>query len=299
MISNSKTTGGIAEPTESVQQRLRALENQLCVMPSVAAKAIEMVNQPDCSVKDFAGVVMHDAKLATDVLAMANSAAFAPKSPIATLDEAVVRLGFVQCRNLILSSCIAASMKKLPLEQLWIRELLAQHSFTTAMAATHLNRALNIGFQGEEFAAGLIHDFGRFVMAIIAGDNFAEADPMTFDDEASVLEMEYVALQTDHCQLGAWFAKKSQLPEMLIDAILHHHLPQTECTHRRLVALTAAADHIANHLQRFETVEDYDPTTNPGIAVLAEFGNASLQEQFSELAEAIVTTVFNDSHLTL
>ncbi len=46
-----------------------------------------------------------------------------------------------------------------------------------------------------------------------------------------------------------------------------------------LVSLVAAADHMANHLQRGEPIEAYYPEENPGLMDLSARWNAARQER--------------------
>lgn len=289
----------VPEVPASLQIKLLQHGDKLVMLPAAALEALELAKDPNCSVSRFSLLVQRDAKLAADILAMANSAAFAPVSPIVTLHQAVVRLGFWQCRNLIVASSVASLMQRIPLEQEWIREVLAQHSYTTAVVAVHLNRVLNVGFHGEEFTAGLIHDFGRLLLAVVSGDEFGQIDLLDFDEAPGAEELfgrEQQVAGTDHCELGAWFAGQNGLPESLVHVIRLHHMPLIPGPHQKLIALTAAADHLANHLQKFGDAEPYDPTANFGVSALLECGVRRATDVFSDIAGTLIEAVLDDSH---
>ncbi|MCA9153325.1 MAG: HDOD domain-containing protein [Planctomycetales bacterium] len=282
-----------------LQIKLMKHGDKLVMLPAAALEALELAKDPNCSVSRFSLLVQRDTKLATDILSMANSAAFAPVSPIVTLHQAVVRLGFWQCRNLIVASSVASLMQRIPLEQEWIREVLAQHSYTTAVVGVHLNRVMSVGFHGEEFTAGLIHDFGRLLLAVVTGDDFGMVDPLDFDELAeadAMLDRETAGVGTNHCELGAWFAGQNGLPESLVHVIRLHHTPFVPGPHQKLVALTAAADHLANHLQRFGDADSYDPESNYGITALAECGVRRATEVFLDIVDTLIEAVLDDAH---
>ena len=282
-------------PPESLQRALLTKADELSMLPAVAYEALEMAKDPDCNSRQFASVVERDVKLATDILSLANSAVFACGSPVSNLQQAIVRLGFRQCRNLILTSSAASLMKNLPLEQEWVRELLWQHSVITATTCVHLNRVLGLGFSGEEFTAGLLHDLGRLLLALASSDSFACVDPLDFQETgAEMLPVEQSVLGTDHCRFGAWFAEQSGLPKALVTAILYHHEPEIEHPQQELTALVAASDHIANHLQAFEEPAGYDADQNQGIAVLASIRSQGLQPEFAGIAETLMGEVMKD-----
>lgn len=282
-------------PPESLQRALLSKSDELSMLPAVAYEALEMAKDPDCNSRHFASVVERDVKLATDILSLANSAVFACGSPVSNLQQAIVRLGFRQCRNLILTSSAASLMKNLPLEQEWVRELLWQHSVITATTCVHLNRALGLGFSGEEFTAGLLHDLGRLLLALASAESFACVDSLDFQETgADMLSVEQSVLGTDHCRFGAWFAQQSGLPKPLITAILYHHEPETEHPEQELTALVAASDHIANHLQVCEEPTGYEPDANRGMDVLASIRSTTLIAEFAGIAPTLLGEVLKD-----
>jgi len=283
-----------SEPPHELQQKLLREFDKLTVLPSTAADALELVKHPECSIEEFARIVQRDAKLAADMLALANSAVFALPHPVLNLEQAVVRLGFRQCRNLIVTSSMVSLMQDMSLEQHWIREELAQHSFTTAACATRLNRALTIGFHGEEFTAGLMHDFGRLLLATICQTEFSDADPLDFQEDESILQRERRVLGTDHCAVGGWIASRFKLPQEIVETIRLHHQPYVRCDEQKLVALIAAADHMANHLQRTGGSADYDFEDNLGVEILERLRVEDAQERFSAIWEILLNGAQED-----
>ena len=280
---------------DDVRQRLHSKVQDLNMLPAVAAQAVEIAKDPNCAIGEFASVVERDTKLAADILAMANSVMHAPTSPIVSLHQAIVRLGFRQCRNLIFSSSMASLMQGMSMEEERIREILCRHSFVTAMTELHLNRALNVGFQGEEFTAGLMHDIGRTLLAVCFPDQFAEIDPLDFEESPEILDHERAQIGTDHCELGVWFALFNHLPAALIDTARYHHSPERSHEHVRLVALTAACDHLANHLQHYGSPENYDPSENVAVETLEAHGVHHAVSRFEEIHVAIMESAARDA----
>ncbi|MEM6471454.1 MAG: HDOD domain-containing protein [Planctomycetota bacterium] len=277
---------------DQLKETLLKRADQLSMLPAVATEAIEMAKDPECKTNEFAGVVERDVKLATEILSMANSAIFGAGMPVSSLRQAVVRLGLKKCRNLIMSSSAASLMKNMDLEQEWVRESIWQHSFRTATACHHLNKALGLGFDGEEFTGGLLHDFGRLLLAIAAPDVFAKADQLTFEEDEEFLSREVSILGIDHCEFGAWFAQHNRLPRSLVAAIRFHHLPEMHHPDSKLIALVSAADHLANHYQRFEESAGYDVQLSRGAHALAKLGFGSLLENRGGLVEKLLDEAF-------
>jgi len=262
---------------------------KISMLPSVASEALAVSNDSECTAEQLCAIVRRDVTLATDMLTLANSPMFSVDKPVANLQQAIVRLGFKQCRSLIVSSSTMSLMKKMPLSEEWVREVLWNHSFKTATMCSLLNRSLALDFTGEEFAAGLLHDFGRLLLAVAAEDRFAEADSMDFDESDELfLEHEQSVLGTDHCQFGAWFAEKSGLPQNLIETIRFHHDPAFNTPNKDLVALVAAADHFVNFLNQPPATSAYLPETNQGLIQICKYYGTDVIEKFSSDMDTIV-----------
>jgi len=219
---------------------------------------------------ELACLVERDPKLTTELLSLANSPLFAGSSPVSSIHQSIVRLGVKQCRNMILSVCVSGMMKKISIDQEWMRSLLWRHSFTTASACLYLNRTFGLGFQGEEFTAGLLHDIGRTLFAVVDIEKFEIADSLNINEGKSQLARETEVFGIDHCEFGAWFATNNQLPESLVEVIRWHHEPSQENPHQKLIALVAASDQVANQIHLLEEPTDYDPKENVAVGILSE-----------------------------
>lgn len=263
------------------------------MLPSIASEALAMSRDVDCTAVQFCNIVKRDISLATEMLTLANSAMFCGGSSISNLHDAIVRIGFKDCRNLIICSSTMSLMKKMPLDDRNLRKQLWKHSFATAATCSLLNRLLNLGYQGEEFSAGLLHDFGRFLLAIAAKDNFHAADSMDFCEHGDVLQHERSVLGTDHCQFGAWFAEKSELPPCLVDSIRWHHQLETDNPNRKLIALVATADHVANFVHQESDASKYDPLSNAGLIKLDDCTNTNIVDLFSSAANELIAEIKN------
>src|SRR5262249_3045370 len=141
-----------------------------------------------------------------------------------------------------------------------------------------------LGFDGEEFSAGLLHDLGRILLVLADPECSAAAAVMDFREEQDLLERERAAIGIHHCALGGWFGEHSKLPESLLHTLWYHHEPNVSDDSKRLVILVATADHMANHLQRGEDVEAYQPEENLGLAHLwARWPEARRERLLAEL----------------
>jgi HD-like signal output (HDOD) protein len=281
-------------PSKEIRVRLLWKVDELQMLPALAMQALDLARDPDCSVREFTSVIERDMTLASDMLRMANSMVYSRGVPILSLQQAVVRLGFRQCKNLIMASSAASLMTELTELEENVRQALWKHGFLTASVASFLNRAMNLGFQGEEFSAALIHDIGRMLLALLDPRAFSVADPLDFqegdhDCQQSLLTRERDLLGADHCVLGGWFVEYSGLPPSLAEVARLHHGNAATLSKFPLVALVAAADHMANHLQCGLGPDVYDPATNTAIHCLSQ--SRAQRQRMME----IVPTVMEDA----
>ena len=281
---------GLAVATEEtvvlpaeLERRLESQLGDVNMLPAVAMQALEVAKNPECSIMEFSRIIEQDVKLASDILALANSALFCGSAPLSSLHQSIVRLGLRKCKNLIFSSSLTALMQKLSAEDAYARERLWRHSFQSAVLALHVNHALTVGFQGEEFTAALMHDFGRLLLGMCLPERALEFDRRDLDGDHGLLELEQLNCGTDHCELGAWFAQKNRLPESLVAAIRFHHLGKLPTNHQRLIALVAVCDHMASHLMRCGGPEGYDLRENAALPLLERAGVRTVATHFRPL----------------
>jgi HD-like signal output (HDOD) protein len=257
------------------------------MLPAVATEALKLAQDPECPIGKFSALIERDLKLATFILRVANSTLYS-QTPVASLHQAVTRLGLKSCRGLILSSSFDSLSTRLTADLQYIREVLARHGFLTAIFAMRLNHRLKLGFQGEEFTAGLMHDLGRTLFAVAVPEQFRMIDPLDFVEPETIEARETAAIGTAHTEFGAWFAELNNLPEPLISAIRFHHIPSEAAVHRKIAALTAAADQMANFIQSRNRPKNYESGSNTGILTLARIQGAELLDRFAAEAPALI-----------
>ena len=273
-----------AIPNSDVTTHVLAHVGEITMLQQTAVQALNLASDIETSIMTFADIIQRDVKLATDIMSMANSVIYSPGKTTASLPQAILRLGFEQCKNVILASSVHSAMCSLDLKDEWIRVSLSRHSVITGTIAVNLNRHLRCGFAGEEFAAGLVHDFGRMLLAAAYKDEFASFDALRFDDELEAVSIENSRLGSNHCQVGAWFAAKEGLPDVLCEVIRYHHSPDLAERYPRITILTAIADHMANHYQRYGESLEYDPASNPHLGLLEKTGIRNAVEHFRKFA---------------
>lgn len=261
-------------------------------LSDVTIRAMAMTNDPKATLADLADLIRNDPVLSVGVLKVANSAANRGRRASENVQQAAVRLGMRRCQQVIAAVGVRGVFKYTsPLAELMCESLL-RHSLFTAGIAARLNAAGELGFRGEEFTAGLLHDIGRVIMCVRAPAAFASLDPLTFQEDGTVLARERDAVKFDHCEVGVRFARANQLPATVTNAILNHHFPQAEREFPALVALTAVADGVANHAQRERKLTNYRPEKCPGfLRLLSAAGPEKTKAVRAALSRSVVESL--------
>jgi len=64
-------------------------ELHLPLLPHVATKVLNLTSDPDADMAKLAALILQDQAIASQVLKISNSAAYAPRSPIVSIQQAV------------------------------------------------------------------------------------------------------------------------------------------------------------------------------------------------------------------
>ncbi|MEC4671956.1 MAG: HDOD domain-containing protein, partial [Nitrospirota bacterium] len=94
------------EPVEQVRtllvDRIEKGELRLPLLPQVAHQVMTLTNDPDSDVTRLASLIQQDQALAGQILSVANSPAYMPRSPIVSLQQAVAWLGMKHLADMAL-----------------------------------------------------------------------------------------------------------------------------------------------------------------------------------------------------
>lgn len=218
-------------------------------LPDVSPAALtlaQLLNDPTNDFDEAAAVIKTDGLLTAKLLRACNSSAFGLAERVASVDQALLMLGFNEVRRLALSvafgNAMAAPLPGCSTEPnpLW------RHSFTAAIAGECIvsHRFYQDVTVSVAFTAGLLHDIGKLVMAqVITAEAQAVIVKHMIGEGLGSMEAEREVLGTDHTEVGACLLHIWRLPENIVEAIANHHRPVLKPTPH----LSALA-HMANHL---------------------------------------------------
>jgi len=226
-----------------LKERVQQLSN-LSTLPYIAAKVMELVENPKTSASNLGKIISADQVLAGRILKLANSAYYGFPRKISTINLAIVILGFNTLRDLVLSISVVDQFKiknntLLHIEDFW------RHALIVGMGARLISRYLNYPIVGEVFVAGLLHDIGYLVLFQRFSKLFRKIYQTAHQEEISFLEAEKKTMDITHAEIGSWLADGWNLPTKLVKAIRYHHEPDKIFQNSELANIIHIADLIS------------------------------------------------------
>lgn len=240
--------------TLTIYEDLNAGRLLLPSLPHVAVRIGETVSAEDSDARQVAALIETDPAIALKIVKAANSARFGGVADVATVTEAVARLGLQNTRILVvtftLRELFRTASKTLQKRMLALWE----HSRRIAALAQVLGDRVG-GFNSHEaLLAGLVHDIGGVAVIGYAGE-FPEvaANP-------AALESSIHALRS---QLSGMILSKWQLPAELVNAA-----KEAENWYRQHPGQADYADLVIVAQLHEGIAGDIDPAQAPALARL-------------------------------
>lgn len=199
-------------------------------LPVTAQALMKAIADGDASFAKLASLIELDQAVAANVLRISRSAAYAGRSPVTTVRDALVRLGTATLLDLILGEYmkklrVAAPMYALSEDDLW------QHSAAAQLAVRAMQQEKpDAKIPQTAITAALVHDIGKLVMVRSLKVEVSTIVQRCKETGETWVEAERALFDTDHAAVGAAVARKWNFPDEITDAIERHHdaaLPQS------------------------------------------------------------------------
>jgi putative nucleotidyltransferase with HDIG domain len=222
----------------------------LPTLPTLAAKLLDLVDNPNTNASNLAKFVAQDQVITARLLKLSNSAYYGHGREITSVHQAVVMLGFDMVREISLSVSVinafrsAKGLEGFDISGFW------DHSSAVGLAARTIAKGWNPQMASEAFTAGLLHDIGKVILIQYLPEEFAEALATAQREGRNLYEAERDLFDTDHGEIGSWLALRWKLPKNLCDAMaFHHDLGKAPAESQNLVAIIQLADLLSRTLK--------------------------------------------------
>jgi HD-like signal output (HDOD) protein len=183
--------------------------------PKVVDELISSFDKASVSTEDIAKKLSADPVLSAKLLRLANSAYYHVSRSIGTVEDAVLMLGFVTVRTLVISSGLVSGFKTVPgldLRQFW------RYSLRTAVGAKFIAKACK---QNTDlaFTIGMMHAIGQLVIHAAMPEQALALDKAAAPLDERRMEAEMDALGYNFADVGAELARRWKFPPAFSDTI--------------------------------------------------------------------------------
>jgi HD-like signal output (HDOD) protein len=198
--------------------QLEALFKQpqaLPAVPKIVHELIDSFNAEDISIDEIAKKIQADPVLSARLLRLANSAYYHVSRTVGTVDDAVMMLGFVTVRTLVISSGLTSGFKAMPgmdLGKFW------KYSLHAAVVSRWL--AKTTGHNADlAFTVGMMHGIGQLVMHAGMLEPMLQLDKQAGPMDPRRLDMEKASFGYNFATVGAELARQWKFPSAFSEAI--------------------------------------------------------------------------------
>jgi HD-like signal output (HDOD) protein len=225
---------GTIQKAEEIASRVKNLPS----LPVVLQKLIMDLEDMGSSAKDIERTVATDPALTARILKLANSPLYKGIAPVATISQAVTRLGFWKLRDVAISIGTTETLSEMADEK--AQQSYWHHAVYTATCANVLATVSNLPVPEEAFVAGLLHDIGELVLAAVAPEQFVQFQKIDPHDR---LAHEEELFGATHPRIGTMLLRQWLLPKPLCDAVRLHHTEKVYTSKREpVISVVALAD---------------------------------------------------------
>lgn len=231
--------------TPELSQKLSAAMDRMPAFPKSVQRILELTSDVNCSPKDLVQVVEKDPVITLKILKVVNSPFYGLPRKITAINHALVFMGFNTVKNLALS---IAAIGMLPRENAagFDAQQYLLHSLSTASIAKLLGTRVGGVDSADCFIAGLLHDFGKVLLAQHMPKEYAQAVAASQATGASLHALLDESIGTNHAEVGALLVEKWRFAPVLVETIRSQHGPAAQDTD--LVACVFGANQISKRL---------------------------------------------------
>ncbi len=263
-------------------KKLATAVDGMPAFPKSVQRVLELTRDVNSTPKDLVEVIDKDPVLTVKILKVVNSAYYSLPRQITSVGHSVVYLGFNTIKNLSLSIAAIGMLPKTN-EAGFDGQQYLLHSLATAAIAKQLALKVDDADPMDCFIAGLLHDFGKVVLAQFMPKEFRAALDISQQQSTSLHLALRQVIDVDHAVVGAMLVEKWRFAPKLVETIRHQYGP--ELADSDMIACVFAANQISKQLKfgfaGNYLVEEFPPTVAKRLGgtsdeVIAGLGDLTL-----------------------
>jgi len=220
-----------------IEEHLSAELHDLPVFHNVAVKLQQLLSTRSFEIDDIIELIGEDQSLSSRVLKVANSSYYAGLTKIATIKDAIIRLGAQEIANMAMLAsqfeCYQSTDETLNrlMQSLW------GHALACAVGAKWIARKSGYpGLASEAFMGGLMHDIGKLALLKVLDDIRNKNETSAIYSDQLVCEI----MRAMHEEVGYKLMKSWNFPDFYCDITNGHHKTDFDQSNILLVAVRLA-----------------------------------------------------------
>jgi HD-like signal output (HDOD) protein len=229
-------------------ERIDKDQIDLPVLPQVAGKVMALANDPSADAARLSALIHQDQALAAHVLRIANSPAYMPRTPIASLQHAVAMLGVNQLSEIAVTISLKSGAVKIPGHETEIRQLW-RHALASGAYAKEIARMRRYNVESA-YLCGLLHAVGK---PVVLKAITTIASELHISLESSAI---FSFIDGYHSRVGSLIATEWALPPQVAEAITYYGVYEQAPSHRQEAMMTCLADRLATYVLIPDSFDD-------------------------------------------
>ncbi|MFZ6767477.1 HDOD domain-containing protein [Undibacterium sp. Di26W] len=237
-------------------------QNALPSIPKVVQEVIDSFNNDDVSIDEIARKLSADQVLSAKLLRLANSSYYHASRTVGSVDDAVLMLGFMTVRTLVVSSGLTSGFKSMPgvdLKQFW------RYSLHTAVVAKWLAKKARAN-SDFAFTVGLMHAIGQLVMHAGMPEQMLQVDKIAGPLDVRRPDVERTSFGYDFFDVGAELSKRWRFPDSFATAIKACAEPLQQAEFDQIGAVVHVASWCARGEENHYSKEEQEATFPVDVA---------------------------------
>jgi HD-like signal output (HDOD) protein len=190
-------------------------------------EVLSLTSSPDADAKQVAAAIGRDPVLTAKVLRVSNSSFFGFLFKTRDLENAVVRLGIRQIRQITTALSIGKLFAGEGSGEGYSRLAVWRHSVAAGVMNELLTKCCPIyrlrQLAGEALIAGLVHDIGIILMDQYLAEEYRPLPEKALATRTPLYLLERQAFGFHHADLGGRVLHKWRLPGEVVAAVARHH----------------------------------------------------------------------------
>lgn len=208
-------------PAVKHEELLARIENldSLPTMPETLRR-LQDAEEHGLTIREIAGLAGADPALTVRMLALANSSAYGV-GDVTNINYAAVMLGNEGIRRVAEGLAATEMPEGFDHQAFWVRSMFC------AAAAMSIAKSCGKAHVPDAYSAGLIHEIGALVLAVLFPDIYAKVRSKVSDNASAeaLLNAEDEVFGFTHPEVGYLLVRQWRMPDRIAHSLRYHHQP--------------------------------------------------------------------------